>query len=184
LSQQAAAAIATEPVARAFVVDPASSAIRYHAAHRLHRATGLSRSAQGKALVHEDGKVLAAVLVPVASFRSGDVDRDGRVREILGTGGPAVVVFKGSGRLAPAALGAPSASVELAVEGELTLHGVRRPIAIPVALELAPDGTARARASFEVSLDAHGVVRPSLLLIKIEDTCRIEVDLVLRAAQP
>jgi YceI-like domain len=183
LSQHAAAAVAIDPIARAFAVDPVSSTIRYHAAHRLHRATGLSRSAQGKAIVHEDGRVLAAVLVPVASFRSGDVDRDARVREILGTGGPAVVVFKASGRLAPAEVRASRASVELALEGELTLHGVRRPMAIQVALELAPDGTARVRGSFEVSLDSHGVVRPSLLLIKVEDTCRIELDLVLRAVQ-
>jgi hypothetical protein len=34
--------------------------------------------------------------------------------------------------------------------------------------------------SFDASLDAHGIERPSLLFAKVDDACRIEVDLLLR----
>ncbi len=69
---------------------------------------------------------------------------------------------------------------ELVLEGEVELHGVRRPVRVPVALARQPDGTLRARATFEVSLDAFGIERPSLLFVKIDDACRIDLDLLLR----
>jgi hypothetical protein len=40
----------------------------------------------------------------------------------------------------------------------------------------------RVKGAFDVSLDAHGVERPSLLLVPIEDACRVDVDLLLRRA--
>jgi hypothetical protein len=109
--------------------------------------------------------------VPTTSFRSGDRDRDARVLEVIG----AQVLFKGQARLDAVTPG--RRRVELA--GELTLHGVRLPTTVPLDVELAADGTARVRGSFEVSLEAHAIERPSLLFVRVEDTCRIELDLGL-----
>jgi polyisoprenoid-binding protein YceI len=168
--------LAPEPSPAAYAVDPAGSAIRYHLVHALHRVTGTSCAAQGKVLVREDGSLACGVLVGVASFRSGDDDRDARAREILERGGHRLVVFKGTARLpAPGARTAP-------VEGELTFHGVKRPLSLIATVEPAAGGALRVRGAFEVSLEAHAVERPSLLLVRVEDACRVEVDLLLRPA--
>ena len=172
-----AAAAAAPTSATTYAIDPAASAIHYHIVHKLHRVTGRSQGAQGKAAIQDGGKVVAVVLVPASSFRSGDDDRDARVREILGSRGVSFVIFKGEGLLPEPVRGAP---VTLEMKGELTLHGVRRPLAVPLSLELSPGGFARVQGSFTVSLDAHEIQRPSLLFVKIEDSCRIDVDLVLR----
>jgi polyisoprenoid-binding protein YceI len=164
-----------------FAIDPAASAIHYHIVHKLHRVTGKSQGAQGKVAIKDGGKVVAVVLVPLASFRSGDFDRDARVQEILGSRGVSFVVFKGHTQLPEPERGQP---VELEMKGELTLHGVRRPMTIAVSLELGPGGVAHVRGRFEVSLEAHEIERPSLLFVKIEDTCTIDVDLVLRDERP
>jgi hypothetical protein len=65
------------------------------------------------------------------------------------------------------------------MRGEIELHGRKTLVSVPIKVEPQPDGTLRARAAFDVSLDAHQVERPSLLFIKVADACRIEVDLVL-----
>jgi polyisoprenoid-binding protein YceI len=89
------------------------------------------------------------------------------------------VVFKGVGTLAAAPAGKPA---PLTLRGELELHGVKRAIEVPVTVELGQDGTARVKGRLTVSLDAHGVERPSLLLVKLEDACTVTLDLVLRRA--
>ncbi len=167
--------IANASRAKGYVVDPAASSIQYHLVHALHRVDGRSKTIHGKAVVQRDGAVLAAVVVPVASFRSGDPDRDARALEALG---PAVG-FKGQCRLDPSA----SSAIQVTMEGELTLHGIRRPMRVPLMVHFKPDGTAQARGSFDVSLENHAIERPSLLLIKVEDACRIELDLALRPVE-
>ncbi len=169
------AAVASKaPAARTLAVDAAASVISYRIVHPLHRVDGRSASVQGGAVVQPDGHVVAGALVPVASFRSGDADRDARTVEILGR----LVTFKGQTRLP-----ASGARAEVTMQGQLSLNGMRRPLIIPMTVDLGPDGTARVRARFDVSLENHGVERPSLLLMKIEDTCRIEIDLLLRESE-
>jgi hypothetical protein len=165
------AAVAHTPAARNLAVDAAASAIRYRIVHPLHRVEGRSAKAEGGAVVQPDGQLVAAAVVPVASFRSGDDDRDARAVEILGR----VVIFKGQARLPPGLERA-----EITMQGQLTLNGVRRPLIVPLTVEAAPDGALRVRTRFEVSLEGHAVERPSLLLMKVEDTCLVDVDLVLR----
>jgi polyisoprenoid-binding protein YceI len=174
------------PVGEAYVVDPGASTLRFHVVHKLHRVDGTSTRMEGKALVQPDGRVLAMVRVPVGSFDSGDGNRDEHMQEVLETAKFPFVVFKGIARL-PSGVHAASArpeSVPVRVEGELELHGVKQALAAPVRVEFRPDGTARVVGSFEVSLDAHRIERPSLLFVKIDDACRIDLDLVLKEVKP
>jgi polyisoprenoid-binding protein YceI len=175
--------LAAPPEGRAFVVDPAASTLHYRIVHKLHGVDAVSRRIEGKAVVQPDGRVLAMVRAPVSSFDSGDSNRDAHMQEALDVGAHPYVVVKATGRDATLAAGA-APSGPLTLEGELDLHGVKRPVSVPVQVERRPDGTFRARGSFDVSLDAHGIERPSLLFVKIEDRCRIDVDLVLREATP
>jgi polyisoprenoid-binding protein YceI len=178
----AALALVLAPGARTFSVDPGASAVRYHVVHKLHRVEATSSRVEGKAVIQPDNRLLVMARAPVATFDSGDGNRDAHMQEVMETGRFPFVVLKAVARLDGAALvasGGPR-TVEVKLEGELELHGVKAPLVVPVQVELRPDGTVRARASFDVSLDAHGIERPSLLLVKVDDACRIDVDLVLR----
>jgi polyisoprenoid-binding protein YceI len=169
---------------RAWSVAAAQSAVRYHVVHKLHRVTGSSSTIEGKAVLKPDGQVLAMVRVPVSSFDSGDRNRDANMREAVDAGRHPFVVFRGVAKVgADVVAAARSATLDVRMEGEVELHGVKKPVVVPLSIELAPGGTGRARGSFEVSLDAFGVERPSLLFVKIEDACRIEVDLALGPAE-
>jgi polyisoprenoid-binding protein YceI len=154
-----------------WAVDPSASTLRYGIVHKLHRVDGVSKEVEGKALSRPDGTVLIQVRVPVASFKSGDGNRDEHMLETLNVGSFPFVVFKAIAR---------SGEGPVQLEGELDLHGVKKAYPITVELQPQPDGALRVKGQFDVSLDAHKVERPSLLFIQIDDRCRIDVDLLLR----
>ena len=168
------------PSSGAFNVDVAASTIRYTVVHKLHRVEGISHETEAKAIVRDDGSVLAMVRVPVASFRSGDGNRDEHMLEALDAGKWPFVVFKGVAGLGAAREVPPG---PVAIDGEIALHGVTTPMKVPVTLTTEPDGSLRARGSLDVSLDAHGIQRPSLLFVKVDDECHIEFDLVMRGSR-
>ena len=120
------------------------------------------------------------VRVPVASFRSGDGNRDEHMLETLEAGKFPFVVLKGTARLGPER---EVSTTPVPMAAEVELHGVKTPVTVPVSLALQPDGSVHARGSFDVSLDAHRVQRPSLLFVKVEDNCHIDFDLVMRGSR-
>ncbi len=160
-----------------YTVDPGASTAQYRIVHKLHEVTATSARLEGKAVLQPGGKVITQLRVAVASFDSGDRNRDVHMQEVLEAAAFPFVVFKGAGLLPEAPPGAPA---KLRLAGELELHGVKRPLEVSLEVKLRPDGTARARGDFEVGLEVHRIERPSLLLVKVEDACRIEFDLLLR----
>jgi polyisoprenoid-binding protein YceI len=163
---------------QAYTVDPAHSTIRFHVNHKLHASDGRSSQIEGKAVVQPDGRVLAMVRVPVASFDSGDANRDSNMREVLEAPKFPFVVFKGVTSLVlPAAQGK---AIPAKLEGELEFHGVKKRIEVPVGLQFASDGSATVTGKLTLSLDAYKIERPSLLMIKLDDECAIELDLKLK----
>jgi polyisoprenoid-binding protein YceI len=176
----AAALAATLPAGATLSVDAAASTVRYNVTHKLHKVHGESRQIEGKAVV-ADGRVLGMVRVPVSSFRSGDGNRDAHMEEALEAGKFPFVVWKGVAKLGS---GNALPDGPLQMEGQLELHGVTRPVSALLTIEVRADGAVHARGSLDVDLDAHGVERPALLFVKIDDTCRIDVDLVLRERKP
>jgi polyisoprenoid-binding protein YceI len=165
------------PANAGYTADPGASTIRYTIVHKLHDVEAISREIEAKAVVKEDGSVLAMVRVPVAAFRSGDANRDEHMLEAVEAGKYPFVVFKGIAQLGPAREVSPGRAE---LRGQVDLHGVSTPITVPLELDVQSDGAVRARGRFQVSLDEHRVERPSLLFVKIDDTCRIDFDLVLR----
>ncbi len=174
----ALALLATAAEPQAYTVDASRSVVRYHVHHPLHAADGRSSRIEGKAVVQADGRVLAMVRMPVATFDSGDANRDANMRDALDASRFPFVVFKGVASLVqPAAHGK---AIPTTIQGELQFHGVTHPVSVPVTLEFAPDGSATAKGTMTVSLEAFEIDRPSLLMIKLDDACRIDFDLVLR----
>jgi len=174
----AALVLAQGATGASYAVDPGASRVTFGIRHKLHAVDGVATRLEGRAVVDPGGKVRAMVRIPVASLDTDEPNRDEDMREALEASKFPFVVFKGIGALpADPPRGTP---VKLELAGELELHGVRRPLAVPVDVVFAEDGSARAKGAFQVSLDAYGVERPALLFVKIEDACRIAFDLVVR----
>jgi polyisoprenoid-binding protein YceI len=165
------------PANGSFQVDPAASAVRYTVVHKLHRVEGTAGDLEARAVVKDDGQVLAMVRLPVTSLRSGDANRDEHMLEVLEAGKFPFVVLKGVARLG-ASREIPAEPVPMQVQ--LQVHGVDTAQTVPLELKLQPDGTVRVRGAFVISLDAHRVQRPSLLFVKIDDDCRVAFDLLMR----
>jgi polyisoprenoid-binding protein YceI len=163
----------------ALVVDPAGSVVKFHLNHKLHQVDGRSSQVEGKAVLGEDGKVMAMVRIPVASFDTGDGNRDSHMRETLEVTKFPFVVFKGVTALAvPVAHGKP---LPLKLQGELEFHGVKRPVEVGGEV-VFDDAGAAVRLKFPVSLEAHRIERPSLLFVKVDDTLLIDVELRLKGS--
>jgi polyisoprenoid-binding protein YceI len=177
--------LAAAPAGRTFTVDPAASTVTFHIVHKLHRVEGRTAALEGKAVLEPDGKLLAMVRAPVSSFDSGDRNRDTHMLETVEASKFPFVVVKAMGKIDAGVVPASDKPVTFPVtlSAELDFHGVKEPISVPLTVELRPDGTARAKASFEFSLEHHRIERPSLLFVKIDDACRIDVDLGLREAR-
>jgi len=166
--------LAADVAPGSYAVDPSSSTLRYVVTHKLHEVDATSKEVEGRAVVRPDGSAITEIRAQVASFRSGDGNRDEHMLETMNVGSYPYVIFKG---LAHAGTGA------VQMQGQVELHGVKKQYPVPVMVEAQPDGSLHVKGAFDVSLDAHGIERPSLLFVKIDDACHIEVDLVLRGAK-
>jgi polyisoprenoid-binding protein YceI len=170
----ALALIAAAVAPGTYAVDPSASTLRYSITHKLHQVEGTSHEMEGKAIVRPDGSVITQVRAPIASFKSGDGNRDEHMLETMNVGSFPFVVFKGVAR-------AGEGPVQL--NGQLELHGVKKDVPVTVEVERQPDGALRVKGHLDVSLTAHRIERPSLLFIQIDDACVIAIDLLLREAR-
>ena len=163
------AALAGPPAAKP--LDLQGGSVTYKVVHRLHEVTGTTQKLEGRALLSPDGTVKVQVRAPIASFDSGNSNRDAHMRECTHEAEHPYVTVKGTlaGVQWPLA-----ANLDTTMQAQVELNGQRNPV--PVTLHLQPDegGKLRGTFSFSISLDAFRVERPELLLIKVDDAVRME----------
>jgi len=162
--------------ARTFAVAPGST-VSFRLVHALHAVEGACGAVEGRARLLPDGGVQVAVRARVDSFDSGNGNRDAHMREVTEAARFPFVSLKAVASSPAPADGPPEPTVVL--DAELTFHGVVRRIAIPVKVRFDSASRATVEASFPVSLEAHGVERPSLLFMKVEDRIEIAARLLL-----
>ncbi|MGZ6142300.1 MAG: YceI family protein [Myxococcales bacterium] len=159
--------------------DLRAGTLTYAVVHKLHQVKGSTHAVEGRALLKPDGTLRVQVRAKIASFDSGNGNRDEHVREVTHEPAHPFVQVKGSAKGLPVPLAAPA---DFTLEATLELNGVQKQQAIPVHLE-PKDGAVRAKFSFPISLDAFRVERPQLLFVKVDDKAQIEGDLVFGAAK-
>jgi polyisoprenoid-binding protein YceI len=175
-----AAVLAQAPAApRLFAVDAAKSTLGYTLVHKLHTVKAESKAVEARAALREDGTAQVMVRAAVSSFLSGDANRDTHMQEVMDIGKWPHVVLKGTAKL-PLPQAYP-AELETTLEAQLEFHGKTRPMKIPVKLAFTSAQEVRATGTFQVSLEAHEVERPSLLFVKVDDLLTIAVDVTLKA---
>jgi polyisoprenoid-binding protein YceI len=155
------------------LLDLREGTLTYSVVHKLHEVRGTTKQVEGRALALPDGTVKVQVRAKVATFDSGNSNRDVHMRESTHEAAHPYTEVKGT-----------MAGVKLPLEGsqKATLHatvelnGEKQTHDVPVKLE--PEGSGvRATFSFPISLDAYKVERPQLLLIKVDDRATISGDL-------
>lgn len=157
------------------------SKLVFDVVHKLHAVTGKSEKSEGKVVFLPNGTVQIMVRAPIASFDSGDGNRDSHMRETLEATKFPFVTFKGISRAKlPDTF---PAKVEASVVGELDFHGVKHRETVPVTLEFRSATELRATGKFEISLEKYKVERPSLLFIKIDDECKLQFEYALAAEE-
>ena len=159
-----------------YTVNPAASSIKYTVVHKLHQVDATSKQVEGKAVVRPDGTALTEVRAQVQSFRSGDGNRDEHMAETMELGKYPYVVLKAVGKLGAGG----DVPQPLPMNAQIELHGVKQSYPIQVSVQPQADGSLHVTSAFDVGLDEHHIDRPSLLFVKIEDACHIDVDLVMR----
>jgi len=153
--------------------------LAYTVVHKLHEVKGVTRAVEGRALVQPDRTLRVQVRAKIASFDSGNSNRDEHVREATHEPVHPFVQVRGTAAGVAFPISAP---VDLTLDGTVELNGVQTPQPITVHLEPRSGGV-RARFSFAISLDAFQVDRPELLFVKVDDRAQIEGDLLFLEAQ-
>ena len=120
-------------LAPAYVVDPAESSLKYTVIHKLHKVEATTNQVEGRAVARGES-VLTEVRAQVASFRSGDSNRDEHMDEVMNIGTDPMVVLKG---IVPVVSGElPQGPVRM--NAQIELHGVKKAYQIPVTITSRP----------------------------------------------
>lgn len=163
-------------------VAPDDSRLRYEVIHRLHKVNGVSSAPEGRAVIRPDGTMQVMVRAAIASFDSGDANRDSHMREAVNASQFPHVTFRGITKIEiPTEF---PATVEAQVSGQLEFSSGKHRETVPVTLEFQSADTVRVNATFEISLEKYGVERPSLLFVKIDDSCQLHAELTLKSKKP
>ncbi|HSM92544.1 MAG TPA: YceI family protein [Anaeromyxobacteraceae bacterium] len=153
------------------------STISFHLVHKFHSVDGVARAVEGKALLSPDGALQFAVRARVAGFDSGNSNRDAHMLEVVEGARLPFVTLKGTAEGVRA--DAFPATVDVPLRGALEFHGVTQALDVTAHVRFTAPDRAEVVAEFPVSLTAHGVARPSLLFVKVEDRLAITARLVL-----
>lgn len=175
------APLAAEPAPLDLAVRPGST-LSYRLVHKLHEVTGLSKVVEGKARLQPDGALQVMVRSRVDAFDSGNGNRDAHMLEATEAARFPFVTLKAVGAVAAPA--SYPARLEVRLRGELTFHGVARPVDVPVTVSFASARHATVTGKVSISLDAFGVERPSLLFVKVDDAVVVTASLELAAEGP
>lgn len=177
------AALPAQAATVAYEVGPASE-ISYMVVHPMHQVHASSHALTGRLGVADGKLVLPATLrLPLLSFDSGNGSRDSNAATTLNVGRfPLTTLevesFAESARLKEGTL----TRIAGTATGKLTLHGVTRPVSIPLTATLSA-ATLAVDATFSVSLTDYQIPRPSLLFRPIDDDVKLTVHLVAAPAR-
>jgi len=166
----AALLVATAPAAQTYRIDPARSTLVYAMSHPAHDWTGTSRRVSGTLTVADGRLTGGRVAAPVTSFDSGNRSRDSNMATDTDAYLYPTVTFE-------ARSVTPGDGGRATVRGTLTFHGVARPVEMPATVDVTGDAV-RVRGTFDVTLSAFGLSRPSLLGVRTRDWIGLTVDLV------
>lgn len=150
--------------------DGTASYIRYKMEHPLHDWD--AKSTASKCIIVYDDEAseieAVAVSVPVRSFDSGNSNRDSHALEVLEALKYKNVTFTSTG--------ISENTDNLTIKGNLTFHGVSRPVVI-FATKKTEGNTMQVEGRFDINMKDYGVSPPSLMGMKTKE--KISIDFLM-----
>ena len=156
------------------------SEVSYHLVHVLHKVRGSTRKLQGVATLNAGRLVTPLTLeVPLISFRSGNANRDNNAAATLDVGRfpkakLTVTQFDENHRQTRVD---GSINVKGIARGTWNLRGTSQASVLPIEANWTPQGLT-VDTTFNLSLTAFGIPRPSLLFKPVEDDVAVTVHAV------
>ena len=165
--------------AHLYSVKLGDSTLTYRLKHKLHVVEGTAHPAEGKARLLPDGTLQVAVRANVADFDSGNSNRDAHMKEATEAAKFPTVELKGlaTGVKVPTTF---PAEQTVALKGQLTFHGVKQAVEVPLKVTFTSAKEVSAVGNFQVSLEAYKVERPSLLMVPVDDALDLETKFQLK----
>lgn len=156
-------AFGAPPAKRKLMADKALSTVTYAAKHPLHKWEGVSHDVNCAVLYNDETKQpeSVAVSLKVASFDSGNNNRDSHAIEVLDGLKYPNVTFTSTDIKA-------GDDGSLIAKGNLTFHGVTKPATLQ-AIRKDTGNKMTLTGEFPVLMSDHNIERPSLMGIKTED---------------
>ncbi len=144
------------------------SSITYRIDHALHHIEATSKDAWFRVELDPTSKEIKSVTaqVDVMTFDSGNSNRDSHAMEVVESIKYPDVTFTSTG--------IAKNGDSISVAGNLTFHGVTKPIVMVGATKWLP-GRLEVQGAFEVSITAFKIERPSLLMIPVDDRLRFSL---------
>jgi len=166
-----AVALAAGPTLLQLQTANKESTVSYTGVHKFHTFTGVTHDLTGAARILPDGTAQIQIRAPVASFDSGNGNRDAHMKETVEAEKYPDVSVRCLAKLA-----GPT-SQKAAADCEVNLHGVSEKVSVPVDLTFDNPTTVHAVGSFAVSWDGFHIERPKLLFVPIDDKGDVKFDL-------
>jgi polyisoprenoid-binding protein YceI len=142
-------------------------------------AVGRTGDVSGTATIAGDTLTAATFEVDTTTFTTNATQRDSRVQSALETGQFPTATFT---LTQPVALGTDAASgvdVSVTAVGNFTLHGVTKPVEVPIQARLVGD-TIVLVGSFDITFSDYGVSVPKApIVLSVADTGTVEMQILL-----
>jgi hypothetical protein len=146
-----------------------TGSVEYRLVHKFHTVTGVSKAMVVKGMVDGTGLKLMA-RAPVSTFDSDNSNRDAHMMETVeGEKFPWVNVRA----VLPGFKLPKSGITKITVQASVELHGVAVNHPIDITLETKDGATIQASFTFNESLTAHKIERPSLMFVAVDDMITI-----------
>ncbi len=143
------------------------SYLQYTLTHPMHVVVGKSSKVSGLARYNAATKSFTSVAIaaPVNSFDSGNSSRDSHMLEVVeGLRFPRITFTSNDLK---------SAGENLTVKGNLTFHGVTKPITF-TAKTWTKDNKLYVQGKTDVSLTNFNVEKPSFMMVEAKDELKVE----------
>lgn len=158
-----------------YTISSVSSSLQFQVSAKIHEVHGTS-GRFGGTVTGDPSDIRAAkihVELDPQTFNTGNVDRDKVMRgDCLQIQQFPLIVFESSGIEASEIRLQSGTPLRATVHGILTLHGVRKPVAVPVTIEQSGRDLA-VTGDMLVLLDDYGIYRPKVLLFRLDNKVHV-----------
>lgn len=166
-----------------YSIDGSSSRVTFGVRSTGHGFEGVAEEVRGSLSLGEDGYADGAggtIEVPVEKMKTGIRMRDRIMRgETLEAEAYPVIRLETTGLEPPAGALSEGETYLVQVSGNLSIHGVTRPVAVPVRVTRTGEGLAL-DGDFVVQLPDYEITPPSFLFFRVKDEVKVAFHLLAR----